>query len=139
VGAALRVALLAGSILVLVWVVLVVALVRTMRRHGRQVDPVEALRLLPDVMRLLRRLLADRALPWPLRVEVAALWVYLALPIDLVPDFVPVIGFADDLVVAVVVLRSVVRRAGIGALDRNWPGTRAGLEVVERVCGLRTG
>lgn len=55
----------------------------------------EALRLLPDVLRLLPRLAADRSLPRGVRVRLALLLAYLASPIDLVPDFIPVIGYAD--------------------------------------------
>jgi uncharacterized membrane protein YkvA (DUF1232 family) len=50
------------------------------------------------------------------------LWLllaYLALPIDLVPDFIPMLGYADDAIVVAIVLRSVVRRAGADALTRH--------------------
>jgi uncharacterized membrane protein YkvA (DUF1232 family) len=49
-----------------------------------------------------------------------------------------VIGYADDAVVVVLVLRSVTRRAGPQALDRHWPGTPEGLEAVRRLAGLST-
>lgn len=60
------------------------------------------------------------------------------MPIDLVPDFVPVLGYADDAVIVAVVLRSVTRRAGSDALERHWPGTPAGLAAVRRLAGLAT-
>jgi uncharacterized membrane protein YkvA (DUF1232 family) len=69
------------------------------------------------------------------RVRVALLVVYLAVPFDLVPDVVPVIGYADDAVVVALVLRSVVRRAGAEALHRHWPGTPEGLALVLRLAG----
>lgn len=47
--------------------------------------------------------------------------VYLAIPIDLVPDFVPVLGYADDAIIVTLVLRSVVRRAGLGAVRHHCP------------------
>src|SRR5688500_15346297 len=59
-----------------------------------------ALRLLPDVIRLLRRLAGDPGLPPGVRVRIWLVLGYLALPIDLVPDFLPVVGLADDVVVA---------------------------------------
>ena len=96
-----------------------------------------ALRLLPDLLRLVRRLAADRSLPGGVRVRLWLLLGYLLSPVDLVPDFVPVLGYADDLVVVAVALRSVVRRAGPAALERHWPGERAGLEVVTRLAGVR--
>ena len=71
---------------------------------------------------------------WRLR-----LWLllgYLAMPFDLVPDVVPVLGWADDVVVVALVLRSVVRRAGAGALERHWTGTSAGLAAVRSLAGL---
>jgi len=86
----------------------------------------EAVRLLPDTLRLLHRLARDRTLPRGVRVRLWLLLVYLASPIDLVPDFLPVVGYADDVVVVVLTLRSVVRHAGPDALGRHWPGTPDG-------------
>jgi uncharacterized membrane protein YkvA (DUF1232 family) len=58
------------------------------------------------------------------------------MPIDLVPDVIPIIGYADDVVVVAVVLRSVVRRAGADVVRRHWPGSEQGLAVVLRLAGL---
>ena len=69
------------------------------------------------------------------------LWLllaYLASPIDLVPDFVPVLGYADDAIVAAVALRRVVRIAGSEAIDHRWTGTATGRDVVRRLAGLDT-
>jgi uncharacterized membrane protein YkvA (DUF1232 family) len=79
----------------------------------------EALRLLPDLLTLLRRLTADRALPPGCRIRLVLLLVYLASPLDLVPDFLPVIGYADDVIIVALVLRSVIRKAG----QAPWNGT----------------
>ena len=68
-----------------------------------------ALRLIPDLVRLVRGLLADTSTPTSVRVALAGLLVYLVSPLDLIPDFVPVIGAVDDLIVAAVVLRWVGR------------------------------
>jgi uncharacterized membrane protein YkvA (DUF1232 family) len=57
------------------------------------------------------------------------------MPIDLVPDFIPVLGYADDVVVVAIVLRSVIRAAGPEALERHWPGTPEGLRVIHTLCG----
>ena len=105
--------------LLLLWLLLVAVL---WRARPDELSAREALRLLPDVVRLVRRLAADRALPRGVRVRLWLLLAYLLSPIDLVPDFVPVIGYADDVVVVAWALRSVVRRAGPDALDRHWPG-----------------
>src|SRR6201990_2877399 len=72
----------------------------------------EALRLLPDLLRLLRRLAADSDVPRTVRVRLWLLLGYLAIPFDLVPDFIPVLGYADDAIIISLVLRSVVRRVG---------------------------
>ena len=96
----------------------------------------ELLRLLPDVLRLVHRLAGDGTLPRGVRVRLWLLLGYLALPIDLVPDFVPVLGHADDAIVVVLVLRSVVRRAGAEAVARHWPGTPDGLAALRRASRL---
>jgi len=93
----------------------------------------EYARVAPDVVRLLRRLASDPAVP---RWRLVLLLAYLALPFDLIPDFIPVLGYADDVIVVAWALRSVVRKAGPEALERNWPGTPDGLAVVRRVARL---
>jgi uncharacterized membrane protein YkvA (DUF1232 family) len=97
----------------------------------------EALRLLPDLMRLLRRLAGDAGVPRGARVRLWLLLGYLAIPIDLVPDFVPVLGYADDAIILSLVLRSVVRRAGAPVVRRHWPGTDHGLAALGRLTGLQ--
>jgi uncharacterized membrane protein YkvA (DUF1232 family) len=96
----------------------------------------EALRLLPDVLRLIRRLAVDKTLPHGVRIRLALLLAYLAFPIDLIPDFVPVLGYADDAIIVTAVLRSVVRRAGLDAVRAHWPGTDDGFAAVVRLTGL---
>lgn len=120
----------------LVWVALVGLLCLAARREQRHVSLREALRLVPDILRLLRRLAADGALPLGIRVRLVLLFTYLALPIDLVPDFIPVVGYADDVVIVALVLRSVTRAAGPEALTRHWPGSADGLRVVRRLAGV---
>jgi uncharacterized membrane protein YkvA (DUF1232 family) len=97
----------------------------------------EALRLLPDLLRLLRRLAGDPDVPRAARVRLWLLLGYLAIPFDLVPDFVPVLGYADDAIIVSLVLRSVVRRAGAPVIRRHWPGTDHGLAAVARLTGLQ--
>ncbi len=122
-----------GAALLLAWVALVVAML-VARPKGELVK--EAVRLLPDVVRLLRRLASDRSLPGGVRVRLWLLLVYLAMPVDLVPDVVPVLGYADDAIILIWVLRSVVRRAGPDALERHWPGSQNGLDALWRLCRL---
>lgn len=124
----------AALCLVLVWVALIVALAAL--RPSRGVLR-EAPRLLPDALRLLRRLLADRELPRGVRWRAGLVLGYLALPIDLVPDFIPVLGHADDAIVVTLVLRSLARRAGAAAVRRHWPGTDDGFAALCRLTGMR--
>lgn len=119
--------------LLLLWVGLIAALWFTRPDHF-QVR--EALRLLPDLIRLLRRLAGDPTLPRGVRIQLWLLLAYLAMPFDLVPDFIPVLGYADDAAVVALALRSVTRRAGPSALERHWPGTPDGLAAIRRLAGL---
>jgi uncharacterized membrane protein YkvA (DUF1232 family) len=125
-----------GRRVLLLWLVLLALL---WRRRPDELTARDALRLLPDVVRLVRRLAADRSLPRAVRTRLWLLLAYLLSPIDLVPDFLPVIGYADDVVVVAWALRSVVRRAGSAALERHWPGQPAGLTVVSRLAGVSGG
>jgi uncharacterized membrane protein YkvA (DUF1232 family) len=99
--------------LLLSWLALVIALA-IRRPKGNLLK--EALRLLPDLLRLLKRLSTDRTLPTGVRIRVSLLFIYLAMPIDLIPDFVPVLGYADDAIIVVLVLRSVCRRVSLEEL-----------------------
>ncbi|MBT1001945.1 DUF1232 domain-containing protein [Paenarthrobacter sp. DKR-5] len=119
----------------LLYAVMLVLLALYARRHPDTVNLKDALRLLPDLLVLLRRLVADRSVPRGVRVRVALLLGYLVMPIDLVPDFLPVIGFADDVIIVALVLRSVIRRAGDAALERHWPGSDAGLGLIRQLAG----
>jgi uncharacterized membrane protein YkvA (DUF1232 family) len=122
--------------LVLAWLLLLALLLRAAPDRGLL---AESLRLLPDLLRLIGRLARDRELPRGVRFRLWLLAAYLALPIDLIPDVVPVIGYADDAVAVALVLRSVVRTAGPSALERHWPGTPDGLATVRRLAGLAPG
>src|SRR5690348_14560350 len=124
--------------LLLVYGVLLVLLWRAHRRNPDEIGLREALRLLPDLVRLLKRLTADKTLPRGVRVRIVLLLIYLASPIDLVPDFVPVLGYADDAIIVAIALRSVTRRAGAQAIERHWPGTPEGLRAIRRLAGLKS-
>jgi len=126
---------LAAGVL-LAWLALVAALYVVGRRQGDRTTFTDVLRLLPDVVRMLRRLAADDTLPRGVRVRLGLLLGYLLLPLDLVPDFIPIVGYADDAVIVVIALRSVARVAGPEALDEHWPGTPDGLRALKRLTGL---
>jgi uncharacterized membrane protein YkvA (DUF1232 family) len=119
--------------LLLTWLAVVVALL-VVRPRGSLLK--ESVRLLPDLLRLLRDLAADRGQPRGVRIRLGLLIAYLALPFDLVPDFLPVIGYVDDVVVVVWTLRSVVRVVGVAEVRRHWRGSEDGFEALRRVAGL---
>ena len=123
----------AGIALLLIWIALLIALL--VAKPGKP-QLKEALRLLPDLLRLLRRLASDRTLPRGVRIRLGLLLAYLAIPIDLIPDFIPVLGYADDAIIVVAVLRSTVRRAGLDAVRRHWPGTDDGFAALARLTGI---
>jgi len=129
----LRIVVGALTGLLLAWLVLLLALLVARPKGGLL---KEALRLLPDVIRLLHRLATDRSLPRVVRIRLGLLFAYLALPLDLIPDFIPVLGYADDAIIVAAVLRSVVRRVGLEPLREHWPGTSDGLAAVVHLARL---
>ena len=96
----------------------------------------ELLRALPNLARLLARLVADPVLPRAAKVALAAALVYLASPFDLIPDFIPVVGYLDDLLVAALVVDGVLNWVDRGLVLRYWPGTPDSLERVARAARL---
>jgi uncharacterized membrane protein YkvA (DUF1232 family) len=115
-----------------VWAVLV-GLLFAFRPRG--VPLGEVVRVIPDVVRLIRGLIGDRAVPLRVKVALVSLMVWLLSPIDLIPEFIPVLGPVDDAVVAVLVLRYVRRRLGIEALRSRWAGTPEGFALLTRIIG----
>ncbi len=122
-----------AAALLVSWLVLIIALLLVRPKGSALAD---AVRILPDLLRLVLRLVADRSLPRAVRVRLWLLLGYLAMPVDLVPDVIPVLGYADDAIIVAVVLRSVVRRAGIDAVRTHWPGSADGFAALCRIAGL---
>ena len=120
--------------LVGLWACLAVLLLWIGRRYERP-RFAELLRLLPDVLRLVKRVATDRAVPGAARLMLWLQLAYLLSPVDLIPDIVPVIGYADDAIIAIIALRLVARRAGAEPITRHWPGTDIGLAIVRRAAG----
>lgn len=128
------VAVLAG--LVLTWLALVALL---WIARPRDVRLVELVRVVPDIVRLCRSLVSGDDVPLGVRAATIGLLLWLVNPIDLVPEFIPVVGPLDDVVVAVLVLRYARRRLGDPELRRRWPGTDAGYRLLSRVLGGAAG
>jgi uncharacterized membrane protein YkvA (DUF1232 family) len=104
---------------------------------GRRTDARALAGFIPDCLVLLRRLLGDERVPRRRKAVLVALAGYLALPIDLVPDFIPVAGQLDDLVIAALALRYALRGAGEPLLREHWPGPARSLEIVLRAVAPR--
>jgi uncharacterized membrane protein YkvA (DUF1232 family) len=119
-----------GAGLVIAWLVLIAIL--WLNRPTRDLA-APAARLIPDLTALVRALLTDRATPRSVKIALAGLLVWLVCPIDLIPDFIPVIGPLDDLVLACLVLRWAGKRMGPAWIRRHWRGTPEGLTLLERL------
>lgn len=91
-----------------------------------------------DCVVLLRRLLGDPRVPRRHKLLLGALVGYLVLPIDLVPDFIPVAGHIDDAVVVALALRVLLRASDADLLREHWPGPESSLAVVLRLAGAGT-
>jgi uncharacterized membrane protein YkvA (DUF1232 family) len=127
-------AVTAIAVLAVGWLVLV-ALIWLHRPSRDLAGP--ALHLIPDLVRLVRGLMADAATPLGVRMALGGLLVYLVSPVDLIPDFLPGVGSLDDLVITALVLRWAGRRVGIDDLRAKWTGDPAGFDVLRRLLGLR--
>jgi uncharacterized membrane protein YkvA (DUF1232 family) len=118
--------------LVVLWVVLL-ALFLGLRPRGAAVR--EILGIVPDVLRLLRSVIGDRSAPLDVRLVLIGLVAWIVSPIDLIPEFIPVLGPMDDVVVAIVAMRYMRRRVGVEDLRRRWAGADAGFALLLRVIG----
>ena len=115
-------------VLLLVYATVVLVLVAL----GRGADARALARFVPDCVVLFKRLLADPRVEWWRKVLLVLVIVYLASPIDLVPDFIPVAGQLDDAILVVIALRVLLRGSGPRLLAEHWPGPRQSLLVILR-------
>ena len=120
--------------LVATWLALGV-LAFAVRSPGRSLG--ETMRVFPDSLRLAAALYRDRTLPGSVRWRLRVALIYNVQPINLIPDVVPVIGFADNVAVLAWALRGAVRAAGEDAVERHWRGSSASLEAVYRALRLQ--
>jgi uncharacterized membrane protein YkvA (DUF1232 family) len=88
---------------------------------------------LPRVARMIAGLLGDREVPRSVKVVLAAVAVYLASPIDLIPDFIPFVGYLDDILVAAVVLDGLLNYVDRRLVERHWPAGLAALDATAAV------
>ncbi len=94
------------------------------------------LRALPDIARMIARLVADPVLPRAAKIALAAAVVYLASPIDLIPDFIPFVGYLDDLLVAAVIVDGILNYVDRALILRYWPGGPGSLDKAARAARI---
>ncbi|HEY4281101.1 MAG TPA: DUF1232 domain-containing protein [Conexibacter sp.] len=122
-------ALLGAGVFVAAWALFVAVLVLS----GRREEARALAGLIPDCVILVRRLLADPRVPRGRKLVLVALIGYLLLPLDLVPDFIPIAGQLDDAIVAALALRIVLRSGGPELLREHWPGPPSSLRAITRL------
>jgi uncharacterized membrane protein YkvA (DUF1232 family) len=124
--------LVALLVVAVIYVALVVALILS----GRHVAAKELALLVPNLVLLFKDLLRDPAVPRGPKIALGIGVVWLISPIDLLPEFLPVLGPLDDAVVAALVLRYLVKRAGVGVVRSHWRGDPATLDTILRAARI---
>jgi uncharacterized membrane protein YkvA (DUF1232 family) len=120
------------AVALLGWAMFVVLLVVV----GRRSAAGAVARFVPDCLVLMRRLVADERVPRRRKFVLVALAAYLAMPVDFVPDMIPVAGQLDDAIVLALALRFVLRSAGAAVVHEHWPGPQESLAVLNRIASL---
>jgi uncharacterized membrane protein YkvA (DUF1232 family) len=123
--------ILSVAIVAMVWLALVGALLLV----GRREEARALATFIPDCIVLVSRLLRDERVPRRRKLLLVALVGYLALPFDLVPDFIPIAGQLDDVLVVAFVLRRFLRSGGEPLVREHWPGPEQSLGLVLRAAG----
>lgn len=124
-----------------IWISLAVAallyagLVCALIAAGRRFDARAWAGFIPDCIVLFKRLIGDARVPRSRKILLGVMMAYLAMPFDLVPDFIPIAGQLDDAIIVAAVLRSVLRAAGGAPVREHWPGPEASLHLILRLAG----
>jgi uncharacterized membrane protein YkvA (DUF1232 family) len=126
-------ALIALAILVIVYILFILGMIIA----GKKGSARAIAGLIPDCIILIKNLIQDRRVPSRYRFALYALIVYLALPIDLVPDFIPIAGQLDDAIIVTVVLRAFLKGAGTQVVSENWKGPQSTLQMVLRLAQMK--
>ena len=120
--------LIALAVGIAVWLLAILILVIV----GRKQQARELAAAIPNLLVLFRGLLRDPRVPRGSKIWVLVAVIWIASPIDLVPEFIPVLGPADDLIVAALVLRHVLKRTDRSLLAEHWRGDPT---ILERIVG----
>jgi uncharacterized membrane protein YkvA (DUF1232 family) len=100
---------------------------------GRRSDARALAGFIPDCVVLVRRLLSDPRVPRRRKLLLGLLVAYLAMPFDLVPDFIPIPGQLDDAILVALVLRTILRSGREALLREHWPGPAQSRLLVQRL------
>jgi uncharacterized membrane protein YkvA (DUF1232 family) len=128
----MRALLLALGIAAAVWLAAVLLLLLA----GKKSASRELVALLPNLLALFRGLLGDPRVPRATKLWIGFAIAWLVSPIDLIPEFVPIAGPLDDVIVAALILRHVLKRAGRDVVERHWRGDPATLRLILRAGGV---
>jgi uncharacterized membrane protein YkvA (DUF1232 family) len=123
--------LIALAVAVAIYVVAIAALFLA----GRRTAARELATLIPNLLVLFKGLVTDGRVPRGSKVLLLLGAVWIASPIDLIPEFIPVLGPLDDAVVAALILRHVLRTAGPEVIAEHWRGDPSTLERILRLSG----
>jgi uncharacterized membrane protein YkvA (DUF1232 family) len=118
--------LVALAVAVALWLLAILVLVLSGRRSSAR----ELARLVPNLLMLFRDLVRDPRVPMGSKVLLGLAVVWIASPIDLIPEFIPIAGPLDDAIVAALVLRHVLRRTDRAVLLEHWRGDPATLDMI---------
>ncbi|HSJ29005.1 MAG TPA: DUF1232 domain-containing protein [Acidimicrobiia bacterium] len=103
------------------------------RRTAMRRLAADAVGTLPHMVKLLWRLLRDPRVPRRTKLVVGAAVAYVASPVDLIPDFIPVAGLLDDLLLMTYAIHHIVEVAGEDVVLEHWDGSRDLLELVRSI------
>ena len=120
-------------LLILVAVISALILVAALSVRRSRTALIELVRLVPACLALLRDVMRDPAVPRRAKIAPALVVVYLAIPIDLIPDFIPGLGYLDDALLVAWAIRHLIATAGRERITAHWKGEPATLERILRL------
>lgn len=96
----------------------------------------DAVLMMPNIVKLVGRLLKDPRVPRRAKITLGLAAAYVVSPIDLIPEVIPVIGWADDVVLMMFAIDSLIERAGPHVVEEHWDGPGDLLELVRDVVAI---